>query len=308
MTQNLTAAQQAHIDNRDASGKWKSKAHGDVEDPAGTLGLVDSESSPERMVTRGIDGERGGFEADLEEARPGEVPVLVRESPDGHATYSLGDGKVTITQIPSQTIDLPDGRTHQTGSRFVVEDHAEDQPRPVIQSSDDPRLNSSTAQRAVEHLRALDAGRDPLNEALDGNHHPGRDGLPDSYGFDIREADEDAQALARNLQSRFDDHGTTDVVAYDSGGGNEAVGVFGGLPDALYEVRATSVDGGSLDAPGWSVTAVYQVGSDEWVEDDDELVIDPIVVEDSSDTDSACRAVEHRLAQVKAKVAASREG
>lgn len=308
MTQNLSAAQQAQLDNRDSGGQWKAKTHGDVEDPAGTLGLVDSESSPERMVTRGIDGERGGFEANLEQARPGEVPVLVRESPDGHATYSLGDGKVTITQIPSQSIDLPDGRTHETGSRFVVEDHADDQPRPVIQASDDPRLNSSTAQRAVEHLRALEAGRDPFQEVADESYHPTRDGLPPSYGLDLSEATEDTQALARSLQSQYGSPEGEDVVAYDSGGGMEVIKVSEADPDSIYEARVSSIDGGSLDAPGWSVTAAYLDDDGQWVEDDDELDLALIEVEDASDTDRVSKAVEQRLAQVKDKIAASSDG
>lgn len=306
MTQNLTPAQQTQLDNRDATGQWKAKTHGDVDDPADTLGLVDSESSADHTATRGIDSERGGFEADLEQARPDDVPMVVRETPDGHATYILGDGKVTISQSPSQSFDLPDSRTHETGARFVVEDHAEDQPRPVIQASDDPRLNSSTAQRAVQHLRALQAGRDPLNEARDEDYRPAREGLPPSYGLDLSETGEDTQALARKLQSQFGSPEDEDVVAYDSGGGMEVIKVSEADPDSIYEVRVSSIDGGSLDGPGWSVTAAYLDSDGEWVEDDGELALDPIEIEDASSTDRASQAVEERMGQVKAKVAASR--
>ena len=39
MTQDLTSAQQTQIDNRDATGQWKQKAHGEVDDDADILGL-----------------------------------------------------------------------------------------------------------------------------------------------------------------------------------------------------------------------------------------------------------------------------
>lgn len=45
MTQNLTPAQQAHIDNRDATGQWKQKTHGEVDPGTDPLGLEDSETS-----------------------------------------------------------------------------------------------------------------------------------------------------------------------------------------------------------------------------------------------------------------------
>lgn len=39
MTQTLSAAQQTQLDNRDATGQWKSKTHGEVEDSTDVLGL-----------------------------------------------------------------------------------------------------------------------------------------------------------------------------------------------------------------------------------------------------------------------------
>ena len=45
MTQNLTPAQQAQTDNRDDSGKWKSKTHADVDDTGEVLGLSEDPTS-----------------------------------------------------------------------------------------------------------------------------------------------------------------------------------------------------------------------------------------------------------------------
>lgn len=45
MTQSLTPAQQTQIDNRDDSGKWKSKTHADVDDTGEVLGLSEDPTS-----------------------------------------------------------------------------------------------------------------------------------------------------------------------------------------------------------------------------------------------------------------------
>ena len=52
MTQDLTSAQQTQIDNRDATGQWKQKAHGEVDDDADILGLGSEteEEAPEAPV------------------------------------------------------------------------------------------------------------------------------------------------------------------------------------------------------------------------------------------------------------------
>ena len=42
-TQNLSAAQQAQVNNRDDNGRWQQKTHGDVEDTAGVLGMEPGE-------------------------------------------------------------------------------------------------------------------------------------------------------------------------------------------------------------------------------------------------------------------------
>lgn len=46
MTENLTAAQQTQLDNRDSAGQWKAKTHADVEDTAGVLGVEARPDSP----------------------------------------------------------------------------------------------------------------------------------------------------------------------------------------------------------------------------------------------------------------------
>lgn len=55
MTQSLSPAQQAQIDNRDATGQFKAKAHGDVEDTAGVLGVGPRPDAPAARDPRDID-------------------------------------------------------------------------------------------------------------------------------------------------------------------------------------------------------------------------------------------------------------
>ena len=55
MTQSLSPAQQAQIDNRDATGQFKTKTHGDVEDTAGVLGVGPRPDAPAARDPRDID-------------------------------------------------------------------------------------------------------------------------------------------------------------------------------------------------------------------------------------------------------------
>lgn len=50
MTQNLSAAQQAQLDNRDSSGQFKSKTHGDVDDASDVLGIESVEDRFNRTM------------------------------------------------------------------------------------------------------------------------------------------------------------------------------------------------------------------------------------------------------------------
>lgn len=47
MTTQLSAAQQAQLDNRDEAGKWQQKAHGEAEDSADVLGLDEQQRKNE---------------------------------------------------------------------------------------------------------------------------------------------------------------------------------------------------------------------------------------------------------------------
>ena len=308
--QRLSPAQQSQIENRDATGKFKAKTHGDVEDAAGTLGLVNTGVFPSSRgyggTVRDIDPSVGGFESDLSEALPDDAAVCVSESDDGTQTFILGAGEVDIQRTPATAISLPSGGQHHIPAQFSVEDHVGEYSRPVLSSNDDQRLNAHTAQRAVEHHRAVTAGRDPLEEAQEALTFPGRDGLPTSYGFDLSGSGDEAKSVAGEINARFDVPNVTRVEAYDSGGGNEVISVSGGDEAEQYQVLVTSPDGGSLNEDGWAVTAAYQDADGQWVEDDDELTMKPIEVSGGTHPGVVHDAVSRRFEEVKAKVAASR--
>lgn len=46
MTHNLTPAQQTQLENRDSTGQWKTKSHGDVDDTADVLGVSEPQGEP----------------------------------------------------------------------------------------------------------------------------------------------------------------------------------------------------------------------------------------------------------------------
>lgn len=46
MAQNLTPAQQTQLENRDSTGQWKTKSHGDVDDTADVLGVSEPQGEP----------------------------------------------------------------------------------------------------------------------------------------------------------------------------------------------------------------------------------------------------------------------
>lgn len=308
MTQHLSPAQQTQMDNRGATGQWKAKTHGDVEDAADTLGLVNTDASDSSTdgdgTVRDLDPSAEGFESDLGEALPDDVAVSVSESDDGAQTYTLGEGEVTIHRTPATAIDLPGGAQHHFPAQFRVEDHVgQAAPRTVVSSHDDQRLNAHTAQRAVEHHRDVTAGRDPLAESQEALKFAGRDGLPTSYGFDLSRSGGEARSVAGEINAQFDLPNATRVEAYDSGGGNEVISVSGGDEGAEYQVMVTSPDAGSLDEHGWVVTAAYQDADGQWVEDDDELAMEPIEVPGGTHPGVVHDAVSRRFEQLKAKVA-----
>lgn len=310
MTQHLSPAQQTQVENRDATGRFKTKTHAGVEDAADTLGLVNTDASDSSTngdgTVRDLDPSADGFESDLGEVLPDDVAVSVSDSDDGTQTYTLGAGEVTIQRTPATAISLPSGGQHHIPAQFSVEDHVGEYSRPVLSSNDDQRLNAHTAQRAVEHHRAVTAGRDPLEEAQEALTFPGRDGLPTSYGFDLSGSGDEAKSVAGEINARFDVPNVTRVEAYDSGGGNEVISVSGGDEAEQYQVLVTSGDGGSLDEDGWSVTAAYQDADGQWVEDDDELTMKPIEVPGGRHPGVVHDAVSRRFEEVLAKVAASR--
>lgn len=267
-----TQAQKRRQTERDSSGKYASYTPSDsgatLTGPGGGAGSVgavtpDQNADSGTEAPRPISAEATGFESDLCEALPDGLTGTVHEDGEGTTSYVLGEGEVSISQTPEGLIEL-DGGKHRTPPRLVVEDHTGSLPRTVVSGHDNGMMNSYTARRAVEHYQSVGAGRDPLTEAQQADTYPARDGLPASYGFDLRERSHAAQAMARGLTERFEDEGT-DVSAYDSGGGNEIIGIRGRHPETGcgYEVMVSSRDGGSLDEDGWAVGADYEQDG-EW--------------------------------------------
>lgn len=301
-----TQAQHHRQTERDSTGKYTSYTPSDsaatltgVDGGAGSVGAVTPDQSPNpgSDSSRTVSAEATGFEADLYEALPDGLTATVHEDGEGTTSYVLGEGEVSISQTPEGLIEL-DGGKHRTPPRLVVEDHTGSLPRTVVSGHDNGMMNSYTASRAVEHFESVRSGRDPLTEAQQADTYPARDGLPASYGFDLRERSHAAQALARGLSERFDDEGT-DVSAYDSGGGNEIIGIRGRHPETGrgYEVMVSSRDGGSLDEDGWAVGADYEQDG-EWGHSD---LSELYETEISSSAAETTEAVEDALSRAREK-------
>lgn len=184
-----------------------------------------------------------------------------------------------------------------------VWDHSADEPRMVSSTTAGYASADQIAARAVEHYDALSAGLDPLEEARTANHYPAGDGLPTSYGFDIREADPEARAAAKHMQSTFGDDYEIEVA--DTGGGNEMITISGGPEGSAFEARVHSPDGGSLDSSGWTVTGAYQDADGDWVEDDEELLDNAYEIPDSEDLGALRTGIEGKLAVARAKANSS---
>lgn len=74
MTQNLTPAQQTQLENRDASGQFKAKEHGDVDDDTDVLGIGSAEDRFNRtMVMDDLESRRG------DRAQQAQLSLIVRE-------------------------------------------------------------------------------------------------------------------------------------------------------------------------------------------------------------------------------------
>lgn len=74
MTQNLTPAQQTQLENRDASGQFKAKEHGDVDDDTDVLGIGSAEDRFNRtMVMDDLESRLG------DRAKQAQLSLIVRE-------------------------------------------------------------------------------------------------------------------------------------------------------------------------------------------------------------------------------------
>lgn len=88
MTQNLSAAQQAQLENRDASGQFQQKTHGDVDDQADVLGIGSAEDRFNRTMAMDdleIEREKRDQKTQLDSAvqehraKQAQLTVMVRE-------------------------------------------------------------------------------------------------------------------------------------------------------------------------------------------------------------------------------------
>lgn len=123
MTQDLSAAQQAQMDNRDSTGQFKTKTHADVEDPAEALGVA---------VERTSEGQQD------HPARPsrGIIDGLPYQVPD------LSEHQQKLTGLPADFTDAFD--EHFTGATEALRRHQGDLDA-VVTDQDQARLASLKA-------------------------------------------------------------------------------------------------------------------------------------------------------------------
>lgn len=154
MTQNLSAAQQTQLDNRDAGGQWKQKTHADVEDTADVLG-IGSESSSEAPPTTELTSKFGN---------PAPATQQVIRQDDGELFTSYGaqiakkfdDGSVELYEAWdfSQT-------TATYRNQFLGENKAQTQKKIDdgtyrLASNDPQEQNTVHAHRAGDYVESFE--------------------------------------------------------------------------------------------------------------------------------------------------------
>lgn len=158
-TSHLTPAQQVQIDNRDDSGQWRAKTHGETDDGAGVLGLNDlqAQSHPVRSVDDLLAPRDAA--ADIEEAQ---------EAIDG---LKAGDreAQVNYTRAMAKLAATPEGRGEVNANPdHYLHDEAYD--GIGFQADEIFESNSKDAQareHAVAALRASGTGQNTRELSTD---------------------------------------------------------------------------------------------------------------------------------------------
>lgn len=313
MTTQLTTKQQAQVNNRDGNGKWKQKTHGDVDDTSTVLG-VDDAGDAATVSAMSSPGLRRGPEAtELEHSlgrwlTPDDADAtVVTERSDGSATYDIaGAGKTFVDLHPGQRIELPSGGVHEIPDRAVVSYiGAEGEQKEARSTMLDGRayFTDSVGSGAAEiHHKVAVEGCDPIAESQASNHHTNA-GLPDSYGFDLAECSPEVREAASELNDQARDNGWY-IEGAHLGGGFEGIQIIDESSDA--QVLVTCREGGALDQDGWGVAAMYTDGDGDLVNDDEDLMFDPIEFDDKTDHQALRQAVEQKVAQAVEKAKAAR--
>lgn len=312
-TRSLSAKQQAQVNNRDDNGKWKQKSHSDVEDTSTVLG-VDDAGDAATVSTMSSTGLRRGPEAtELEHSlgrwlKPEDADAtVVTERSDGSVTYDIaGAGKTFVDVHPGQRMELPSGGVHEISDRAVISYiGAEDEQKDARSTILDGRavFTDSVGSGAAEiHHKVAAEGRDPVAEAQAKNHYA-NESLPDSHGFNLAECSPEVREAASELNDQARDKGWY-IEGAHLGGGFEGIQVIDESSNA--QVLVTCRDGGELDQDGWGVAAMYTDADGDLVNDDEDLMFDPIEFDDKTDTQALRQAVAQKMSQAAEKAKAAR--
>ena len=179
MTQSLSPAQQTQMDNRDATGQWKAKAHGDVHDAGGVLGLD------------GADAGQAAYDA-----------LDVEEQQAWHAWREM-TGKADETVIgPAKAADIADFKEHYLGSgpEHDIMPDPDAAERAGLNATDDPLSEIST-----QWSEMVSSGEIEQHQDEDGTFH--------SFAHPHLLADLDEEDGWEDIEPDFDDH---DFSAQDS--------------------------------------------------------------------------------------------
>ncbi|WP_188686834.1 antirestriction protein ArdA [Nesterenkonia cremea] len=281
MTVQLSAAQQAQMDNRDDFGKWKQKSHTDVEDTAGVLGVgVDDADRPEPL--------------DMSPNRDRGEPKVWLGSEGAYAAgrlvgdwYAAEDAEdVTVADLYRANGEEPDPDAGDEiavmdHEGFDVGDHVTISPAHAVELAQDfETVESEHGEDGVEAYKAM------IRDQGFGDHKPGPDEFSEAYAGDYGSKEEWAEQFIDDTFPSDVDSETLERLSYHVDTDRlerdleiEDPGVdYDDLDEVMEHIERESVESQIIEDNGGEVPddldEAVQSKVEEWIADEDHGAID----------------------------------
>ena len=275
----LTPAQQAQIDNRDSTGQWKAKTHGEADDDADVLGLDGSPATGPRPVNGASDGEpkvwlgsEGAYAAgdlvgdwyDARDAAEVTVDDLYRHQglepgPDAGDEVAVFDHEnlgVREPVSPQRAVELAEtfdevhgshGEEGVTAYKALVDDRGDEE----ISGAEFTNLYAGDYETESDYARSMIDSTVPdtaTAEQLEG----WRGYL--NYGrleADLMAEDPGPENHLPDLKESLDESGITEfTVTQNADGSIRLLSAEGDEPEALAAIEGSGVSNEDLEAVG----------------------------------------------------------